>query len=157
MNTDIRLQIENFRGEKGEKGDKGDAFTYADFTPKQLEALRGPKGETGPAGKDGAGNGIMPEDYGAKGDGANDDSAALLTAIATGFGVAKDEAQARKLFEKAAQAGNPRGVSNLAALGGAGGSAPADPAEFVSLAHRIVWCTLATVDARGRPRSGSAP
>src|SRR5215468_2569705 len=33
----------------------------------------------------------------------------------TGAGVAKDEAQARKLFEKAAQAGNPRGVSNLAA------------------------------------------
>lgn len=39
MNTDIRLQIENFRGEKGEKGDKGDAFTYADFTPEQLEGL----------------------------------------------------------------------------------------------------------------------
>ena len=36
----------------------------------------------------------------------------------TGNGVAKDEAQARKLFERAAEAGNPRGVSNLAALGG---------------------------------------
>ena len=35
-----------------------------------------------------------------------------------GTGVAKDEAQARKLFERAAQAGNARGVSNLAALGG---------------------------------------
>src|SRR5712691_3080083 len=35
----------------------------------------------------------------------------------TGTGVAKDEAQARKLFERAADAGNPRGVSNLAALG----------------------------------------
>src|SRR6266436_2815407 len=46
----------------------------------------------------------------------------------TGAGVAKDEAQARKLFERAAQAGNPRGVSNLAALGG-GGGAPADPAK----------------------------
>jgi len=41
--------------------------------------------------------------------------------------IPKDEAQARKLFEKAAQAGNPRGVSNLAALGGSGGAAPADP------------------------------
>jgi hypothetical protein len=29
-----------------------------------------------------------------------------------------------------------------------------DPAEaFVAIAHRIVWCTLATVDRRGRPRS----
>lgn len=43
-------------------------------------------------------------------------------------GVAKDEAQARKLFERAAQAGNPRGISNLAALGGGGGAA-ADPAR----------------------------
>ena len=45
----------------------------------------------------------------------------------TGSGVAKDEAQARKLFERAAEAGNPRGVSNLAALGGSG--AAADPAR----------------------------
>jgi len=45
----------------------------------------------------------------------------------TGSGVAKDESQARKLFERAAQAGNPRGVSNLAALGG--GGAAADPAR----------------------------
>jgi TPR repeat protein len=36
----------------------------------------------------------------------------------TGAGVARDEAQARKLLERAAEAGNPRGVSNLAALGG---------------------------------------
>jgi uncharacterized protein len=46
----------------------------------------------------------------------------------TGSGVAKDEDQARKLFERAAQAGNPRGISNLAALSG-GGGAPADPAR----------------------------
>jgi uncharacterized protein len=46
----------------------------------------------------------------------------------TGAGVAKDEDKARKLFERAAQAGNPRGVSNLAALGGGAGSA-ADPAR----------------------------
>jgi uncharacterized protein len=45
----------------------------------------------------------------------------------TGTGVAKDESQARTLFERAAQAGNPRGVSNLAALGG--GGAAADPAK----------------------------
>jgi uncharacterized protein len=47
---------------------------------------------------------------------------------ATGVGIAKDEAQARKLFERAAEAGNPRGVSNLAALGG-GASTPSDPAR----------------------------
>jgi uncharacterized protein len=46
----------------------------------------------------------------------------------TGTGVTKDEDQARKLFERAAQAGNPRGISNLAALSG-GGGAPADPAR----------------------------
>jgi len=46
----------------------------------------------------------------------------------TGSGVARDEAQARKLFERAAEAGNPRGVTNLAALSGGGGT-PADPAR----------------------------
>ncbi len=45
----------------------------------------------------------------------------------TGAGVAKDEGAARKLFERAAEAGNPRGVTNLAALGG--GAAPSDPAR----------------------------
>jgi TPR repeat protein len=45
----------------------------------------------------------------------------------TGSGVARDEAQARKLFERAAEAGNPRGVTNLAALGG--GVASSDPAR----------------------------
>ena len=45
----------------------------------------------------------------------------------TGTGVAKDEEQARKLFQRAADAGNPRGASNLAALGSA--SKPADPAH----------------------------
>jgi TPR repeat protein len=44
----------------------------------------------------------------------------------TGAGDARDEAQARKLFERAAEAGNPRGVSNLAALGGGAGTS-ADP------------------------------
>lgn len=47
-----------------------------------------------------------------------------------GAGVAKDEAVARKLFERAAAAGNPRGVSNLAALGG---GAATDPVQARSL------------------------
>jgi TPR repeat protein len=45
---------------------------------------------------------------------------------ATGAGVTKDDAQARKLFERAAEGGNPRGVSNVAALAGTGGT-PSDP------------------------------
>jgi TPR repeat protein len=50
----------------------------------------------------------------------------------TGTGVAKDEAQARKLFERAAEAGNPRGVTNLAALGNSGGP-PSDPVKARAL------------------------
>lgn len=42
------------RGEQGPKGDKGDPFTYADFTPDQLEALKGSKGDKGEDGRDGA-------------------------------------------------------------------------------------------------------
>jgi uncharacterized protein len=57
----------------------------------------------------------------------------LGVAYGTGSGVARDEAQARKLFERAAEAGNPRGVSNLAALGG---SAPADSARSRELLGR---------------------
>ena len=58
----------------------------------------------------------------------------LGVAYGTGAGVAKDEAQARKLLQRAAEAGNPRGVSNLAALGG--GGAPADPARARELLGR---------------------
>ena len=41
-----------FKNLKGAFGAKGDPFTYADFTPEQLEALRGPQGNPGPAGSD---------------------------------------------------------------------------------------------------------
>jgi uncharacterized protein len=58
----------------------------------------------------------------------------VLYGTGTG-GVAKDEVQARKMFERAAQAGNPRGVSNLAALGGSGDGA-ADPARSRALLAR---------------------
>jgi TPR repeat protein len=53
----------------------------------------------------------------------------------TGAGVARDDAQARKLLERAAEAGNPRGVSNLAALGG-GGAASADPGRARELLEK---------------------
>jgi uncharacterized protein len=55
--------------------------------------------------------------------------------LATGAGLAKDEAQARTLFERAAEAGNPRGVTNLLALSQAGG-APADPVKARALLTR---------------------
>jgi uncharacterized protein len=51
----------------------------------------------------------------------------------TGSGVPKDEVQARKLFERAANAGNPRGISNLAALGG-GSSDPVKTRALLSKA-----------------------
>jgi uncharacterized protein len=53
----------------------------------------------------------------------------------TGTGVAKDEAQARRLFERAAAAGNPRGVTNLAALTGAAPSDPGSRALFAKAAE----------------------
>jgi TPR repeat protein len=52
----------------------------------------------------------------------------------TGAGVARDETQARKLFERAAEAGNPRGVTNLAAL--SGGGASSDPARSRELLEK---------------------
>ena len=48
--------------------------------------------------------------------------------LANGQGVGKDEAAARKLFERAAKAGNPRGMTNQAALSAVAGT-PMDPAK----------------------------
>jgi TPR repeat protein len=56
----------------------------------------------------------------------------LAVMLATGTGVAKDQEQARKLFERAAQAGNPRAAANLAALSGNEGT-PADPVNARAL------------------------
>ncbi len=73
----------------------------------------------------------MPEAIGAWRKAADKGSTSAMVELGvlygTGSGVAKDEAQARKLFERAADAGNPRGVTNLAAL--SGGGASADPAS----------------------------
>ena len=55
--------------------------------------------------------------------------------LANGTGVAKDEAQARTLFQRAAEAGNPRGATNLAALSGNGGT-PSDPVEARALLEK---------------------
>ena len=78
-----------------------------------------------------AANRQMPEAIGAWRKAADKGSTSAMVELGvlygTGSGVARDEAQARKLFERAAEAGNPRGVSNLAALGG--GDASSDPAR----------------------------
>jgi TPR repeat protein len=59
----------------------------------------------------------------------------LGVAYGTGAGIAKDEDAARKLFERAAEGGNPRGVTNLAALGGSvAASDPARSRELLSKA-----------------------
>ena len=81
----------------------------------------------------------------------------------TGSGVALDEAQARKLFERAAQAGNPRGISNLAALGGGGGASP-DPARARELLARAAETNaeaqyqlgLMLADGTGGPQDDAA-
>lgn len=52
----------------------------------------------------------------------------------TGAGIAKDEAQARKLFERAAEAGNARGVTNLAAISGGASSDPVKARALLSKA-----------------------
>ena len=46
--------LKGVQGPQGEPGPKGDPFTYADFTPEQLEGLKGPKGDKGEDGRDGA-------------------------------------------------------------------------------------------------------
>jgi TPR repeat protein len=67
-----------------------------------------------------AANQQVPEALGAYRKAADKGSTSAMVELgvllANGAGVAKDEAQARKLFERAAQAGNPRGATNLAAL-----------------------------------------
>jgi uncharacterized protein len=84
--------------------------------------------------------------------------------LATGAGVAKDEAEARKLFERAAAAGNPRGASNLMALGNSG-SAPSDPARARALLARAAETNSAeaqyqlgmmTADGIGGPKDDVA-
>jgi TPR repeat protein len=84
-----------------------------------------------------AANRQLPEAIGAWRKAADKGSTSAMVelgvAYGAGSGVARDEAQARKLFERAAAAGNPRGISNLATLGG---DAPSDPVQARSLLAR---------------------
>jgi uncharacterized protein len=67
--------------------------------------------------------------------GSNSAMVELGVLLANGTGVAKDEVQARTLFQRAAEAGNPRGATNLAALSGNGGT-PSDPIEARALLEK---------------------
>src|SRR5262245_47702698 len=84
--------------------------------------------------------------------------------LATGAGVAKDEAQARTLFERAAAAGNPRGAANLAALAQSGGE-PSDPVKTRALLQKAAegnsveaqyQLGLMTADGIGGPKDDAA-
>src|SRR5215470_9514330 len=55
--------------------------------------------------------------------------------LATGTGVAQDQEQARRLFERAAEGGNPRGITNLSALSDRGVAA-SDPVKARALLVR---------------------
>jgi TPR repeat protein len=83
--------------------------------------------------------------------------------LGTGTGVAKDEAAARKLFERAAEAGNPRGVTNLAAL--SAGGAPSDPTKARAMLAKAAEANsaeaqyqlgLMTADGIGGPKDDAA-
>jgi uncharacterized protein len=84
--------------------------------------------------------------------------------LAAGSGVPKDEAQARKLFERAAEAGNPRGVTNLSALSESG-EAPSDPVKARALLSKAAETNsaeaqyqlgLMTADGVGGPKDDVA-
>lgn len=79
-----------------------------------------------------AANQQSPEAIGAYRKAADKGSTAAMVELgmllASGSGVAKDEAQARALLQRAANAGNPRAVTALAALANAAGAA-IDPAQ----------------------------
>jgi uncharacterized protein len=84
-----------------------------------------------------AANRQIPEAIGAWRKAADKGSTSAMVELgvlyATGASASKDDDQARKLFERAAAAGNPRGVTNLAALSG---GASADPARARELLTR---------------------
>jgi len=82
--------------------------------------------------------------------------------LGTGTGGAKDPAEARKLFERAAEAGNARGVTNLAALSG---GAPSDPVKARALLSKAAQTDsaeaqyqlgLMTADGVGGPKDDVA-
>ena len=85
-----------------------------------------------------AANRQLPEAMGAYRKAADKGSTSAMVELGvllgTGSGVPKDQAEARKLLERAAEAGNPRGVTNLAALSGGASSDPVKARALLSKA-----------------------
>jgi TPR repeat protein len=83
-------------------------------------ASAGPRRALYQLGRAYAANRQMPDAIAAWRKAADKGSSAAMAELgvmyANGTGVARDDAQARKLLERAAEAGNPRAVANLAAL-----------------------------------------
>jgi len=115
-----------------------------------------------------AANRQLPEAIGAYRKAADKGSTSAMVELGvmfgTGTGVAKDEAQARKLFERAAEAGNPRGVTNLAALSSTVGG-PSDPVKARALLEKAAATNsaeaqyqlgLMTADGLGGPKDDVA-
>jgi uncharacterized protein len=115
-----------------------------------------------------AANRQMPEAIGAYRKAADKGSTSAMVELGvlygTGAGVAKDDAQARKLFERAAEGGNPRGVTNLAALSKTDG-APSDPVKARALLEKAAESNsaeaeyqlgLMTADGVGGPKDDVA-
>ncbi len=115
-----------------------------------------------------AANGQLPEAIGTYRKAADKGSTSAMVELgvllANGSGIARDPAQARKLFERAAEAGNPRGVANLAALSTSAG-APSDPVKARALLAKAAEANSAeaqyqlgvmTADGVGGPKDDVA-
>jgi TPR repeat protein len=115
-----------------------------------------------------AANQQLPEAVGAYRKAADKGSTSAMVELgvhlATGSGVPEDRGQARALFERAAEAGNPRGVINLAALAG-GGGALSDPVKTRAMLARAAETNsaeaqyqlgLMTADGIGGPKDDVA-
>jgi uncharacterized protein len=111
-------------------GDVGTAIRYCKI------AAAGSRRALYELGRAYAASGQVPEAISAYRKAADKGSTAAMVELglilAAGSGTAKDEAQARALFERAAKAGNVRGATNLAAMA-AGSAAPSDPAAARAL------------------------
>ena len=114
-----------------------------------------------------AANKQMPEAIGAWRKAADKGSTSAMVELGVmygnGTGVAKDPEQARKLIERAAEAGNPRAVANLAAL--TGGGASLDPVKARAMLSKAAEANsaeaeyqlgLMAADGSGGPKDDAA-